>query len=431
MKGLIFTYLMTYGGSLVALFNPFVGLLIYICFAIIKPESLWYWAVPEGNYSRIIAVALLIGWAIQGFGHWQFGKGRGILLMFVGFWLWIIPSTMGSSQPELGWIFLESMAKVFLPFLVGMTLIDSDAKLKQLEWVMTLSLGYVAFEMNLSYYSGFNRMQIGGFGGMDNNSFAIEMVAGVGLALFLAFGAEKWWQKALALVAAILMAHSVIFSFSRGGMLALIVTAGVGFFLLPKKPKHYLVFALVILLGLRLAGQEVTERFMTTFAKEENRDASAQSRLDLWADCWDVMLHYPVFGVGPDHWPLIAAEYGWPEGKEAHTLWLQTGAELGFAGLAFLGLFYGLCIARLFPLARSKLGEQATWQQDLARMVIASLSGFVVAAQFVSLETLEFSYYVVLLGAGLLKQISSQQSQRKDVEAFGQPSNECTLPRSI
>ena len=39
--GLAFTYLMTYGGSAVALVNPFVGLLIYVCFAIIRPESLW------------------------------------------------------------------------------------------------------------------------------------------------------------------------------------------------------------------------------------------------------------------------------------------------------------------------------------------------------------------------------------------------------
>ena len=42
MKGLIFTYAMTYGGALASLFDPFVGLLIYVCFAIVKPESMWF-----------------------------------------------------------------------------------------------------------------------------------------------------------------------------------------------------------------------------------------------------------------------------------------------------------------------------------------------------------------------------------------------------
>ena len=77
MIGPLFTYLLTYGGSLAALFNPFVGLLVYVCFAIIKPEVMWFWSVPPGNYSRIIAISLLIGWALKGFGGWQFGRARG------------------------------------------------------------------------------------------------------------------------------------------------------------------------------------------------------------------------------------------------------------------------------------------------------------------------------------------------------------------
>ena len=33
-KGLIFTYVVTYGGALVSLYKPYVGLLIYVCFAL-------------------------------------------------------------------------------------------------------------------------------------------------------------------------------------------------------------------------------------------------------------------------------------------------------------------------------------------------------------------------------------------------------------
>jgi O-antigen ligase len=197
------------------------------------------------------------------------------------------------------------------------------------------------------------------------------------------------------------MAHVVMISFSRGGLLALIITGMLAFVLIPKRPMHYLVFGLAVLLGLRMAGPQVIERFVTVFSGAEVRDASAQSRLDLWKDCLDVISQNPIMGVGPDHWPLIAESYGWVKGKEAHTLWLQLGAELGLPGLACLVSYYGLCVWRLWPLRNDASIDPAL--NDTARMVIASTTGFAIAAQFVSVEALELPYYVALIGLGALK----------------------------
>src|SRR5215475_9480195 len=101
MKGLLFTYLLTYGGAAASLFNPFIGLLIYVCFAVIRPESMWHWSVPAGNYSRIVAVALLVGWAGRGFGSWRFGKARGIVTAFVGYWLCGVASACQAENAEV------------------------------------------------------------------------------------------------------------------------------------------------------------------------------------------------------------------------------------------------------------------------------------------------------------------------------------------
>jgi probable O-glycosylation ligase (exosortase A-associated) len=402
MKGLLFTYGMTYGGALVALFNPFYGLLVYVCFAIVRPEDMWPWSVPHGNYSRTVGLALLAGWALHGFGRWRLGRARGVVAALVGFWLWSVVAVTFASDPEVAWAYVESMAKILLPCLVGITVIDSVGKVKQLAWVILLSEGYVAWEFNLSYFQGYNRLWEEGFGGMDNNSNAIALVACAGLAVFVGLHERRWWLKGLALAAALLMIHAILFSFSRGGMLSLAVTGLVGFLLVPKKWQHYVAFAAVVLLTLRLAGPEVTARFRSTFAGEGQRDASAQSRLELWAGCWDSMQKRPL-GVGPDHWGLIAPEYGFRRGKNAHSLWLEVGASLGFPGLGCLLLFYGLCVARLWPLTRERRPVPAPEYRGLARMVIASLTGFAVAAQFVSLDRLEVPYYVALLGAALLK----------------------------
>jgi len=108
--GAIFTYALTFGGSLVSLFNPFVGLLIYIAFAIIKPASLWGFALsPDIHYSRIVAIALLIGWVFHGFGQWNFGRGRAIVYAFVGFWLWSVVCAMNAPNEQVAWLFVENM----------------------------------------------------------------------------------------------------------------------------------------------------------------------------------------------------------------------------------------------------------------------------------------------------------------------------------
>src|SRR5262249_37824155 len=152
---------------------------------------------------------------------------------------------------------------------------------------------------------------------------------GAGLAFFLGLQSPGWWRKVLGLVSAGLMAHVVMLAFSRGGMLALVICGAITFVLIPKKPFPCFVFALAIIAGLRLAGPQVVERFMTSFAEERARDGSAQSRVDMWKDCLEIMGHHPIFGLGPHHFPIVAHQYGWSAGKEAHTLWLQVGAELG------------------------------------------------------------------------------------------------------
>src|SRR5262249_6473999 len=134
------------------------------------------------------------------------------------------------------------------------------------------------FDLNLDYYRGYNRVWEEGFGAMDNNCVAISMVTGVGFAFFLGLGQTPWPARILAFFCAALQAHVIMFSYSRGGMLALALTGLVAFVLIPKKFYHYLAFAAAVALAIRMAGPEVQERFWTTFASGEYREASAQSR---------------------------------------------------------------------------------------------------------------------------------------------------------
>lgn len=402
MYGTILTFVVAYGGAVFALFYPFVGFLCYVALGLIAPEDMFGHALPTGNYSRVVGVAMLLGWALNGFGSWQLGKAWAIVLSLIGFWLWNMLSAANAiSNPDRSWDTVFQHSKTVLPFLVGITTLDSTKRLRILAWVIVLSQGLVAYELNKVYLGGFNRVHEYGYRGMDNNSVAISMNACVGVALFLAVSAERWWQKIASLGCLLLIVHTVLLSFSRGGMLGLIVTCGVTFILLPKQPRHYLFFFAVIAIGFRLAGPQVVERFSTTFADEANRDYSAQSRLDLWRACIECMNDYPLAGIGPSQWPRVAPRYGFVDGKSAHTTWLETGAEVGYVGFVFFVAFYALTLGRLSRLLWRK--DATALEKDLSRLVIASIVGFAVSAQFVSLVGLEVPYYVVLIGAGVLR----------------------------
>ena len=408
MKGLVLTLLLTYGGALASLVNPFVGLQVYVAFAILKPDSLWSYSLPQGGrYSLIVALGLLAGWAAHGFGNWRFGRAKPIVLALLAFWGCLIVSAFASRHPDRAWPQVEVFSKTFLPCLVAITIIDSMEKLRRLAWVIVVCQGYLAYEFNVQYYEiGFNDHDWV-FGGMDNNCMAIAMVTCIGLAFFLGMHARSLWQKGLAFGLAALMAHFILFSMSRGGMLGLGIMGLVIFLVLPKRPSSYAVFLVGVLVVLRLAGPSVVEEFSTIGHGDVQGEGDGVSRTELWKACIQAALERPATGLGPANWVAVSHEYGSWHNKASHTTWLNVLAEEGFPGFLAFVAFFALCLIRMWPFAREKCPVEDPWMRYLARAVIASLVGFAVSAQFVALEGLETPYYIVILGAGVLKLSSS------------------------
>jgi O-antigen ligase len=402
--GLAFTYGMTYGGALIALFNPYVGFLIYVCFGIIRPPDLWYWSVPQGNYSRILAVALILGWVMRGFGDWRLGRAWVYPAYLVAYLGWAALSATQALIPSEAWVWVESQAKIVIPVIIGLTLVDSVKKLKQLAWVVLLSHAYLAYDFNLAYFGGFNRLKEVGFGALDNNCMGIALVTCCGLGGFMVLSRGPLWQKGLITLSVGLMIHTILFSNSRGAMLGLIVLAGTSFIVMPKRPVYFFLLLLAIGATLSVTGDSVWARFNSSFGTE--RDSSAESRVVMWNLCLREAASRPVFGLGPHHFPVYARSFGLTRGKEAHTTWLQLAAEIGIPGVGFLLAFYCTALVQLWRFTRESARGVEAWSRDIARMVVAAVAGFLFTAQFVTLPGLEAPFYVTLLGAGTLKLIT-------------------------
>jgi O-antigen ligase len=403
VEALILIYGIVGVGVVASLRYPIVGLFIYIGFSVLRPEALWGWAGDLHGMSRITAIPVLVGWAFNGLGSWKFGRATPIVACLLFYTGWSMLSALQAKDPQISWWALFEFTKTLLPFLVGMTMIKSDKQARQLLWVMVGCQLYVALEMNQTYLTGYNRAHDEGFGGMDNNSFAISLLSTLGGAFGLALSSKRWIVKGIAALALLLILHTILLTFSRGAFVGLIAVALTAVVIFPKRPKYLGAVLVLGLLAFRLTGPELAERLATTFEPRELRDASAESRFSLWRDCMTVIGRYPVFGVGPQNWPVVAQEFGWPPGKEAHSVWVQTAAETGLPGVGLLLLFYGLTIKRLWPLARGRIQGADRPTSMLAVGIILSLVGYAVSAQFVSLLGLEPPFYIALIGAVLVK----------------------------
>ncbi len=411
MKALIFTYGLTYGGALLSLVNPFYGLLVYVCFALLKPDSFWSWSVPEGNYSRIVALGLLAGWAIHGFGNWNFGRARGIFIALVGFLGWMVLASLNAADRGLAFSDVEAMAKIVLPVVIGMTLIERRKQVMQLAWVMLLTVGYMSVEWNLSYKSG-NSLVLReiSFGGLDNNGVAIVLNSFVGLAVFFALRPMEPWKRVMCLGLGLSLIHAIMLTNSRGGMLALACSGLAFYVIMPKGLNQTVLFGLVVLFSLMLAGTQVRERFGTLFSSEGKEDGSLRDRKHLISIAVNSIQHRPILGVGPRNWTRVAKhEYQITRATEVHNTWGQVAAEMGLPGLVLLVAFYAICLARLWPIARGRAEEVDPDERCIAGAVSVSLIGGLIAMTFVTLYRCEAPYYLVLAGAGLIM-------LRKDLE---------------
>jgi probable O-glycosylation ligase (exosortase A-associated) len=419
MKGLILVYIITFAGSIAALPYPLIGLQVYVGLAVLRPQAIFGFAGDLSNLSFVVGVAVLIGWALKGCGSWRFGRGWPVVLWFVMFVLWFLISSSQALEPELSFASAKELSKLVLPFFVGVTLMEGEKDWRPLLWTIVLTQGYVGLEQNINYLvKGYNTAGEG-FGGMDNNCFGVSLVTVLGPAIALMVSSKTWTTRCLAGLAAAMILHTTLLTFSRGAMLGLIAVAITAFVMMPKRPKYIGALVLTGLISAQFIGPQLAERYSSTFASAEERDGSAESRIDLWKSCLEVIKQYPVFGVGPANWRVIANSYGWPEGKSAHSVWMETAAETGIPGALFLLLFFGTAGMKLWPVARAPQTDANRYEVILASGVILAIVGFCVSGQFVSVPGLEVPYYVTMLGAAMLKTTTRQAVAA--VNVVGQP----------
>ncbi len=229
------------------------------------------------------------------------------------------------------------------------------------------------------------------------NALGGYMVMFIPIALSLGF-ARNVTNKSRAwyLVISIVMALTLIFTFSRGAWIGF--AAGVGLLMVLKDKRFIVLFLIFMILMPILLPDTITSRLFHAFSPEYIERSAEAGRLFYWRQAFVRMVNNPIFGTGVGSFgDSVAVRHSMPGAVWVDNHYLKTGAELGVVGL---GLFLWL-IASVFIRSYKNLKILPNgFPKEFNRGVIAGLFAVLVQNGTASIfEVLVVgTYFWVLVG---------------------------------
>jgi O-antigen ligase len=251
----------------------------------------------------------------------------------------------------------------------------------------------------------------------DANDFATFAVTAMPLAIYFAHRGRRLTVRIAAVVGLGILCAAFVNSGSRGGFLALVAT---GLFILMRYSaialgRRVVAIAIITAAVLAVASERYWQQMGSILSDADYNQTEESGRLQIWERGIGYMLGRPVFGVGPNNFPVAEGtispfadrqQYGvgvrW---NAPHNSFLQVGAENGVPGLILFTATIGSALLGLRRLA-ARRPRPETWchaPRELVQALIASLIGFVVGAFFLSLAYSELLYMLLAFAVGAQK----------------------------
>jgi putative inorganic carbon (HCO3(-)) transporter len=239
-------------------------------------------------------------------------------------------------------VFNEIYVKIILIFLLMVNVLTSLRRIERLRWLLVLASGYLAFRAVLDYARGINvvsgRVE-GAVGGIfkNPNDLALNMVAFLPFAIFIALRPGSMMRRATAGLCAVLMVGAVVASHSRAGSLGLVAMLGVlGLSLLKHRPGLVIGGLIVVSLTAPLLPASYWRRIASITDGSKDDSGSRESRRQLLHESFQAFIENPMTGVGAGQFRNWNPEGRVAPWRESHDVLLQVAAELGAGGLAVL-----------------------------------------------------------------------------------------------
>jgi probable O-glycosylation ligase (exosortase A-associated) len=289
--------------------------------------------------------------------------------------------------------------KTFGMLFLTMMAVRTERDIKQLVWVIALSLGFYGFKGGIfTVLSGGSSHVFGPEESYitDNNALALALITALPMIWYLQQQATNRYMRLglLGLTAATLIAAAG--SYSRGALVA--GAAMLTFLWLKSRTKVRTGLALLLIAPLVYLVMPPQWFGRMETIDDYHADASAMGRINAWRFAANVAESNILGGGFHVFSPRMFFVYA-PEPNNhhaAHSIYFQVLGEHGFIGLAIF-LVLMVCAwrsgSRIIKMCKTR--PEWRWASDLAAMGHVSMIGFAVGGAFLTLAYYDLIYYIV------------------------------------
>ena len=388
--------------------------LVFITYTRFSDIAIAYHGAPSiaKSFILVLLAAVLLRWLL----HRKEPTGwerAGLLICLFG--VLILSSTFYAADPQRTRFAFISFAKNGVIVLIISILLHSNSTFRQLIWTLLAAGIFMGTITVIQYLTGTFQNNYGGFAQYDvmhivgetsgqrvsgplgdPNFYAQVMLTLIPLALDRLWSEGRFLPRFAAFWALTVCTLTVLFTFSRGAFIAMVVMFLLVLIFRPPSLSTVLLMLALLLLLVPFLPEEYTARMMTLTELSPNpqsglpaEDSFRGRASELWS-AWLMFKDHPLRGVGFNNFPLHYRDYSRKLGlapqlqeRAAHNLYLEIAAELGLIGLTVFGLILwqaGKAVRKTYR-TFCQLGRQ-----DDARRVMSfglGVSGYLLAAFFI------------------------------------------------
>ncbi len=397
-------FAIVFGAIPFVLYRPQIGVLMYVWLSVMNPHRLTWGPAHDFGFAAITAGVTLVGTV--------FARDRKplplnalsiVLLLFV---MWTTVTTIFAFYPAEAYERWSRLMKTELMVLLIPLLMNSKEGIRNLIWVIVLSLAYYGTKGGVFVLLTGGQYRIWGPEDSyieDNNALAVALIMIFPMMRYLQLTTRYRTLRWALLGMMVTTGLAILGSYSRGALLAIV--AMLAFLWL--KGRHRMSFLLIGLIVIPFALMYMPDRWyqrMDTIANYQ-QDSSANLRLNAWQTMFNIALDHPLVGAGYEVATQEIFDRYSPDPtappQVAHSIYFEAMGAHGFVGFALYLLLLILHWRHIGAVVRATDDRpDLLWANQFGRMMQVSIVGFAVGGAFLNLVNFDVPYY--LMGATLV-----------------------------
>jgi probable O-glycosylation ligase (exosortase A-associated) len=396
----------------VTLLQPFAGVLVWQWVSLMNPHRMTWDYAYDLRVALIVGATTIVAWVAS--RESKYPPAQPPVYWLIGFALWITLSTWFALVPGDALAKWQQAIKILLMTLVTMCMITTRMRIQALIWVVVASLGFYGVKGGLFSIMTGGIWRVWGpqasFIG-DNNSLALALLMILPLIRHLQAVSTQAWVRAGLWAAAGLTVLAILGTYSRGGVVGLVVMLPILLLKGRQRVVTFLILAGVLAAAVPLMPAHWFNR-MASIAQIDT-DLSMRGRIEAWTFAFRLALDHPIVGGGfrvfldedlfRSYVPQALTN------RNFHSIYFEVLAENGFVGLAlFLGLGVSAMMTtwRIDRLTRGR--QQLAWANSLARMIQVAVVGYAVGGIVLNFGFFDLYYTLVAVAVGAMRVVQAE-----------------------